>query len=415
MNWIQYFFGGFFSHTRSEESADRSLFNSILGYILAMALLAFGLFGGHMTCFDSMYSKADTFRQYAYGVFGSLDITLSGGKIQGDHLINSYTDDTQWQKNGYDLIVDLRDTHHLYDDFKAVCADAEGKEIPYEDYLKLSAEEQKNYTFKPSYSGRLLDYASDENYEIYHSYLQKVATTGDALYNESIAEAFATLEKNQNAKDYREQIYLLYAAAYYPSFNSMEFGAAAPTRDGYYESLRSADEDGKYMVLLADRCYVSIADSATTAEFVGYYADCPELSFTDSSSQSVDALMEALYLSGGGLHYLVYIANLLQVFMPVMIVWFVAALLMMLLFKSKALELGTRYTANLRICGSFMLVSGLLAGIVGFVLSFFFPQVQCYGMTVLVFFILWIARCLIFALYEIYLGKTVEGEEEEEA
>ena len=59
VNWLKYYFLGFFSNGLSKEGAKRSGFNLLLNILLAFILLCGGFVAGYAASFPVFYSKAE--------------------------------------------------------------------------------------------------------------------------------------------------------------------------------------------------------------------------------------------------------------------------------------------------------------------------------------------------------------------
>ena len=212
ISWLKYFFGGFWSNSRSQECQWRSLGNTALGALLSFILLVCGLTWGYQASFGPTYQRAEEFRRFLYSTMDTIDFTVTDGTAAGESLVNTY----KTQQEGYRLIVDLRDTRKIYDDFVLSCSTEAGETIAYESYLAQPAHVQKEYTdFTVTYSGKELNL--EEKCPEYLAYLQTVSDPQSLLYNEEVAKNLKKLEE-EKPEDYYEQVYLLYAAPITPSW-----------------------------------------------------------------------------------------------------------------------------------------------------------------------------------------------------
>ena len=216
-SWLKYFFGGFWSNSRSQECRWRSLGNTALGALLSFLFLVCGLTWGYQASFRPTYQRAEEFRQFLYSTMDTIDFTVTDGVATGESRINTY----KAEQGGYQLIVDLRDTRSIYDEFTLSCSTEDGQTISYESYLAQPAHVQKAYTtFTVTYSGKELNL--EEKCPEYLAYLQEVSDPQSVLYHAETAQALKKLEEEKPA-DFYEQVYLMYVSRYYPKLETAEF------------------------------------------------------------------------------------------------------------------------------------------------------------------------------------------------
>ena len=90
VNWLKYYFLGFFSNGLSKEGAKRSGFNLLLNILLAFILLCGGFVAGYAASFPVFYSKAEDFKSFVYSAFaeengnGKIQLEARGGKFIAD-------------------------------------------------------------------------------------------------------------------------------------------------------------------------------------------------------------------------------------------------------------------------------------------------------------------------------------------
>ena len=162
LNWLKRFTLSLFSDSQAKESVRYGFGGILLSSVLALIFLFLGVFAGKTVPFGAYYGGADDFRGFIYNaLIGSdtaepISVTVKDGKAEVTSggkavLINTFTEEDDRQKysvNGYQLIVDSREVADIYDDFEAYCIDKDGgEEITYEEYLKLDAQNKKQYRF----------------------------------------------------------------------------------------------------------------------------------------------------------------------------------------------------------------------------------------------------------------------------
>ncbi len=368
IQWLTYFFGGFFSDRRSQECQWRSLGNTALGALCAFVLLVCGLTWGYRASFGPLYRSAEDFRSFACEALTEAELTVSGGVISGGEQVKTY------EKGGYKLVLDLRDTQHLYDDFTLLCTSDTRAQISYEEYLAQPAYIQQAYTdFTVVYSGSVLPI--EELEDTYVSYLRSVTSDeSSALYQQDIAEDFAALQQSM-PEDYCEQLYLLYVQAYYPELTLREYGAEAPTLHGYYYDRILSDTEGTLLYVFRDTCYVGFVSGSRNLFFVGDYSgfDGPI-----ADAQDTDAFITAVFRSGSRTDGLMYAVNTFGLFFVIIAAWLLLAALVYFTGKKSGAEAIRTFGASAQLVGSYLLFSGLIAALCCFLLSFVLSQTAVY-------------------------------------
>ncbi len=389
MDWLTYFFGGFLSNRRSAECQWRSLGNTFLGALLAFVLMVCGLTWGYQASFGTVYQGAEEFRSFLYQTVESVDVTVENGVATGDARINTYVQ----EQEGYQLIVDLRETDKLFDDFTLMCKAENRPDISYEDYLTQPAHIQQDYTeFDVVYSGNILDV--EKNYPVYHEYLLKV--TGDttsALYNAELAESFTKLEQTK-PEDYYEQIYLLYVSSYYPELTLSEYGAKAPTLHGYYFGLISGDPQGKLLAIFRDKCYAGFVSGARPMFIVGNYSGITALEGT--AEEKADMLIQKVFASSRDVDYMMYVINVMGLLLPVIAVWLIMMILVRILSRKKGIEASDKFGSAAQLVGSFLFGGGVITAVLCFLLSFLLSQSTVYYLAAVFLCLTLIVRSCIF-------------------
>lgn len=369
ISWIKYFFGGFLSNSRSQECQWRSLGNTALGALLSFILLVCGLTWGYQASFGPTYQRAEEFRRFLYSTMDTIDFTVTDGTATGESLVNTY----KTQQEGYRLIVDLRDTRKIYDDFVLSCGTEAGEMISYESYLAQPAHVQKEYTdFTVTYSGKELNL--EEKCPEYLAYLQTISNPQSLMYDGETAEALKKLEE-EKPEDYYEQVYLLYVSTYYPKLETVEYNTKAPTIHGYYLDLLSRDTEGKFLCLLKDKCYVGFQSGAIDVIYAGDYSGIQSLA---SGAAGADSLIYKTFQSGGQTDYLMYAINIFGGFFLIIVLWLLMMIAVRVICRSKRYEAACTFGGAAQLVGSFLLWSGGIAALGGFLLSFLLSQTLVY-------------------------------------
>lgn len=367
--WLEYFLGGFWSNRLSRQCQWRSLGNTALGALLSFALLVCGLTWGYQASFGPTYQRAGEFRQFLYSTMDAIDFTVTQGAATGKTRINTY----EAGQEGYQLIVDLRDTRSIYDDFALSCVTQDGQTISYESYLAQPAHVQKEYTdFAVTYSGKELNL--EEKCPEYLSYLQTVSDPQSLLYHEKTAESLKKLEE-EKPEDYFEQVYLLYVSAYYPKLETAEFNTKAPTLHGYYLELLSRDTEGKFLCLMKDTCYVGFQSGGMQVIYTGNYSQIQSL---ETGASGADTLIYKTFQSGGQTDYLMYAVNVFGGFFLIIVLWLLMMIIVRIVCRMKRYEIAATFGSAAQLAGSYLLWSGGIAALCGFILSFLLDQSVVY-------------------------------------
>ncbi len=368
IEWLQYFFGSFFSNRLARQCQWRSMGNTALGALLAFLLLVCGLTWGYQAAFPAAYRGAEEFRGVLYETLEQTGLTVKNGTAQGSEEVYDA------ELGGYRCTVDLRDTQGLYDDFTLMCRSETGAEISYEAYLAQPAHVQKEYdSFTVEYSGQALDL--EAGYEAWYDYLLSVtADAASPLYQQETAQALAELEEDR-PEDYYGQIYLLYVKAYYPQLSLREYGAAAPTVHGYYLDRIAGDTQGKILAIFRDQCYIGFLSQGRRVFFVGDYSGIDSL---PEGEAGADTLVRSVFRSGAQADYLMYTVNVFGMFILVIAAWLVLMILVRLICRKRHIEEGGTFGSAAQLVGSFLLGSGLVAAAGSFLLSFLVSQDMAY-------------------------------------
>lgn len=364
-SWLTYFFGGFWSNRRSKECQWRSLGNTALGALLSFLFLVCGLTWGYQASFRPTYQRAEEFRQFLYSTMDTVDFTVADGVATGESRINTY----KAGQGGYQLIVDLRDTRSIYDEFTLSCSTEDGQTISYESYLAQPAHVQKAYTrFTVTYSGNELNLT--KKCPEYLVYLQTISDPQSLLYNEETAKNLQKLEA-EKPEDYYEQVYLLYVSSYYPKLEMAEFNSKAPTIHGYYLDLLSQDTEGKFLCLLKDNCYVGFQSGGMQVIYTGNYSKIQSM---EDGAAGADALIYKSFESNGQTDYLMYTVNIFGGFFLIIVLWLLMMIIVRIICRIKRYEAAATFGAAAQLVGSFLLWSGGIAALCGFILSFLLDQ-----------------------------------------
>ena len=420
--WLKFFFTGFFSHKLSKEGVKRGYTNAFLGFVLALVLLWLGFVGGDMLPFGAHYNSSPDFMGVAHSVFANADVdkrivaeivdgTLVAKKVGDEYsealLINtfeSYADKQSYSVNGYNVVLDLRPASTLAD-FEAYCVSNDGKntEISYQDYLTLSDVAKLNFDFKLRYTGNVLE-LNDEKVEGYRAYV-------DGLNDENrsqITKLEGELAENKITKsEYNRAIYELYFVNYYPEITEYESTSKVPLLRNYYYHKYISQGIKNYLLIFDDYMSGSFeTKSGIESSFYGFYSDMENgLIVAEGLDQSVannavDKFIKDSFNSTGFLNLYAYGMNVISFVPFIALMLMVAALLTYSLLKLKGVESIMTLGAMVKIVGSFVWVSGAIAGVLTVIAPFFIGRNMINAWPLVVFFAALVIRCVIFAVQE---------------
>ncbi len=392
----------------AKKNENKTPLNAIVSIVCALLLIAFAVALGRNLSFRAFYGGADDFRDFALSALSAdINIRVENGRLKSDALVNSFenAEDEKYRKNGYDIIVDSRETERLYDDFTMICrSPREGLgEIAYEKYLTLPSEQKKEYTsFRIKYSGRPLDISLGQ--EEYKSYLEKVADEGNDLYNKDIAKTYSEL--NASDAGYEADIYELYILAYYPTAENAEKTSPAPTIHGYYTDIMSHDQNGNYIVLLSEICYVSFTSRGVNDIFLGNYSLTPNINSFENEADT-DEFIKGIFASTEVLNYYISFLKTFD-FTPLFALLIALGALSLILLKlhKRAHPKSKRtFGGCMQIIASFGIISGAVAALSAFIMSFLVSQITIFSFTMTLFILTLTVRSALFIYADMSDGE----------
>lgn len=421
VNWLKFYFLGFFSNELSKDGAARNFFNTLLSVVIAFVAICGGLIAGYSLSFGIHYSNAEEFRNFLYSAFASenvdsrIGLVAEGGKVSASfngekEYVNSLSgDDGEYLVNGYRLIVDTREAATAFDDFTVVCKDSDGSEISYEEYRALSEEEKSNGTFTVQYSGKALDVRQKQ--AEYVAFIDRISEPSGAEYNTDVAVKYAKLKQDLSSgligqTDYDNEIYVLYVEAYYPDIKDAYGGA--PTLKTYYLSATTYQGLENYFVLLDDVCFCSFhTKSGISVEFSGYFSGLKYGVISDGNlsreeiCDNVDEMINKSFQSSGTLNFLIYLISVSRMIPMFAAFMLLAGSLMFLVCRMKHLEFGQKYMGAIKVIGSYLFMGSIFTFILSIVYSFFLPRGTVYNLTLITFIAVLILRSAILLVMEI--------------
>ena len=415
-NWLKFYFGSFFSHSAAKEAGDRKFWNSVLSFVLFVLIFWLTLSVGYYFVLPFHLDKCTQFKSFmanAVEICG-LSLEVSGGRISGNdgNVIDTYVNasDSRYKHNGYNLIVDTRECKTAYNDFKAYCKEKNSdKTILYEEYLALSEADKKNYLFVLEYTERSL--------ELTDELVAKCETYLNSLEEGKIYEQYSALDKCTLGKiEYANSVYELYVQGYYPDLSSREKFGKAPTMRSYYigEYLAftetGADKYEDYLIVLDEMVMVSFrTDRGLRFSAAGYTGDF-DLSVTDG--ESATRFVKEFFHSQWNVIFQNYSIYVLVQAIPVLLMaWLVSAVLM----SATAWILKQdekRFGYMLKISGSFIFLSTVIACIICAVLNFFTARAYVFYSGMIITAGLLVLRSAVWVVAEVIKGRRLKKSEQ---
>lgn len=398
VDWLKYFFGSFFAHRYAAESEERGFGGVLLGLLLAMAMIFAGLFGGSVASFPSYYGKSEEYTAFLYNAFtdgadrlnievkdGAAYAGLFGGELTDGFVVNTFENEADRQKysvNGYDLIIDTRNSKTNYNDFK--CEHKKGDiTLSHEEYLTLPEADKKGYVVYMDYTPNALVLDAEK----VAGYVQWLLTKGNA---EAKKECEALLTDGVAPESNYNAVYELYFKHYYPELTRAESYGKAPTMRTYYlNTYMQAGADGKlksekYLIVLSDIAFTYFySNDGYLRGISSFLSSLGDVSLTSSQSgeaarAEVDGFFVSFNNASAGMLSVNYLINLLMILLYSSIAWVVIALIGCGVGVMSKCPVVKSFINNLKSSGSFFLISGLLAFAFDFGMSFAFTGAQVY-------------------------------------
>lgn len=407
-NWAKYFFGSFFSNKIAFSGTDRSVWNGILSFALALIIMLSVSIGGVFAAFPSHYDNSGGFTQFLSKAFADTELRVTDGRAVGGRKnpdggycgINTYTDASDAEKysvNGYGLIVDTRDVSTNYNDFAAVCKDKNGSEIEYSEYRLLSAADKEKYDCKIRYGDSAVNY-SQENADVWSGFL---AEYKDAAVNEKYK---ALLVDGKVPESSYVKLYELYFGAYYADLAGCDnFGVAPTMRTYYVDKYLSADDNGNYpsdyLIILQDVIFASwTTDRGVMQSLSGYYPK-NELTLVFPSETEIKDFIVACFAACANVVAVNYVINYVSASLILVIVWLIIALIFSAIGWIRKKDGLQSYGKVCKTVGVFSLCSSIPASIVSFILSFFLSRTLCFTFIIAVYCATLLVRTTVYSVY----------------
>ncbi len=389
-DWLKYTFLSFFSYKRADESKKRSFFSSFLCFAIAIICFMFCFYFGYQASFSSYYRKSTTYQNFLYSAFtgeNSLQIKLENGIFYSSKTsdfkkeLTVSASDTTYDKDGYELVIDTRDSKINYNDFTLSYFKGKGEEkttITYEEYLKLDSTVQANYSMEVTYSSHSLE-LTDEKIQ---SYLDYLLTSKDQTV---LSETKKLLVDDKVPTENYNSIYELYCKAYYPSFSSVEkYGSVPMMRTYYINNYLGTDTNGKrksskFLVILDDSLFTYFLDEkGNSHNIAGYMKDQSFLLLNQASNleegkKNVDSFIHLAFKTNKNITLFNYLVYTVRMAIFLIIGWLIMGIIFSIIGTILKDSFLRNYFRMLNLSSLFFLFSGIVASILAFALSFILP------------------------------------------
>lgn len=420
--WFRFSCLSFFSHKVSKEGLRQGYSNAFLGFVLALTFLWAGFVGGDMLPFGTHYNNSQGLKETARAVFanadidkriiaeienGDLKVKNSDGEYIEGPIVNTFAKDTDKQSysvNGFNAVVDLRPSDTLAEvEAYYISNDGKNTVISYEDYLTLSDVARLNFDFCLRYTGNALE-LTDSMVEDYREYLDGL---GDEIKGETEKLSSELAENKITKTEYNRSIYQLYFTNYYPEITKYENTSKVPLLRNYYYHQYVSEGENNYLFVFDDYMMGSfLTESGTEVVFYGFYSDLENGALiTDGASHEeacelVDDFIKDAFFANWFLNAYAHAMNMFS-FMPfIALMLMVATLLSYSLLKLLGVESVSSLGAMLKIVGSFVWVSGLSSAVFAVVIGFFVKRNLISALSLVLFFVVLVARSIIFVIKE---------------
>ncbi len=398
-DWLKYTFLSFFSYKKADESKKRSFFSSFLCFAIAIICYLFCFYFGYQASFNSFYNRSTAYKNFLYSAFtgeDSIQLKIDNGKFYssktGDlkqELTVSAADST-YDIDGYELIIDTRDSKTNYNDFTLNYSkgkDAEKVTISYEEYLKLDSEVQTNYTMELTYSNHSLELTDDKiNY-----YLTYLLSSKDETV---LSNTKKLLVDDKIPKENYNSLYELYCKTYYPSFSSIEKYGSVPTMRTYYiNTYLGTDTSGKmrhtkFLVILDDSLFTYFLDEKGNTHNISGYVQNQSFNLLNQSlsveegKKNVDSFIKLTFKSSKNITFFNYFVYVMRMAVFLIIGWLILGIIFSIIGTILKDTFLRNYFRMLNLSALFFLFPGVVAAIASFALSFILPSGIVYYLSI---------------------------------
>lgn len=401
LDWLKYFSLNFFNKKYAEQSKDRSLWNGVLAFVIAVALLYVTLCGMATASFSTHYGKSTNFQTYLHGLFSgdnALSITINNGvasftNADDSRVINSFVNDADqaYANDTYNVIVDLRDTESLYNDciVEFVHKNDSNDVITYEKYQQLSQANQSNYLAKLTFSNDVKNIDAEID-----SYVKFI---NDSNNQEAIQSLTDLKVDDVIPQDNYGKVYELYYQTKYSTFGN-SFATPPTMRDYYLNTYLATDSNGKsvyenYVILLQDVAFsVWYSDDAQLTSITGFY---PDNNLVVNSAQSADSLFKGVNNANKTAQRINYLLNIVSMAFTLCFVWLLLPMVVSVIGTFAKNRILADYSAMAKTMGSFWLGSVIAAILFVIISAFYLSQTYVFYLGVAVLLLTNVVRTII--------------------
>lgn len=393
LDWLKYFGLNFFSKKYARQSAERSLGNSILSFFLAIIGLYAAFCIMASSTFSTHYNKSTGFKNYYHGLFegeNALSVKLENGNLSwisdGDvgKVINTYTKeaDKEYKKDGYDLVVDLRDGSALYNDC-TVQFKKGSDTITYEEYMTLTEADKSTYTAKLVMTDKNIEFTP----ELIDDYLSFIDVNGDDEIKSKLEDY--KVENAVNPENYGD-VYALYYKAKYGAFGN-GFLTPPTMRNYYVNTYLAVNADGQsvydnYVILLYDIAFAAWhTDSGQIMTVSGYYGD-ETFQINESSTEKVmDDFLIDLFKSNKTALKVNYFLYMIRAVFVMVFIWLLLPMVIFIIAMIAKVRTLANYGALCKTMGGFWLGSLILPLLFIIIGSFYLSQTYVFYIALALF------------------------------
>lgn len=394
LDWLKYFSLNFFNKNYASQSKNRSLWNGVLAFILAVALLYLTLCGMATASFPTHYNKSTQFQTYLHGLFSgdnAISLTINNGiatytDSADIRVINSFTNDADqaYANDTYNVIVDMRDNRALYNDCNVTFVNKSDTNdvITYETYQDLTQAKRDEYSPKLNLTPNCVTL----NAEFIASCAEDIVNSGSEESKQSLQELKTddTIPQQNYGK-----VYELYFQTKYGALGN-GFTTAPTMRDYYLNTYLATDANGNgvyqnYVILLQDVAFsVWYTDDGQLMSISGYYA---KDNLIVNSAQTADQLFKGVNNANTEALRINYFLYIVRMALTLCFVWLLLPMLVSVIGFFLKNNLLADYSAMAKTMGGFWLGSVIPAILFVIIASFYLSQTYVFYLSIAVLLI----------------------------
>lgn len=394
LDWLKYFSLNFFNKNYASQSKNRSLWNGVLAFILAVALLYLTLCGMATASFPTHYNKSTQFQTYLHGLFSgdnAISLTINNGiatytDSADIRVINSFTNDADqaYANDTYNVIVDMRDNRALYNDCNVTFVNKSDTNdvITYEAYQDLTQAKRDEYSPKLNLTPNCVTL----NAEFVASCAEDIVNSGSEESKQSLQELKTddTIPQQNYGK-----VYELYFQTKYGALGN-GFTTAPTMRDYYLNTYLATDANGNgvyqnYVILLQDVAFsVWYTDDGQLMSISGYYA---KDNLIVNSAQTADQLFKGVNNANTEALRINYFLYIVRMALTLCFVWLLLPMLVSVIGFFLKNNLLADYSAMAKTMGGFWLGSVIPAILFVIIASFYLSQTYVFYLSIAVLLI----------------------------